>query len=236
MANYTELTISGPGKNALGTDLMNELLEGLRGTHGGPVLFTGAGDAFSAGLNLEEVLDADETSMRSFLDLLTELMVAIHHHRGPTVAAINGHAIAGGCLLALLCDQRIATSNPKARFGLNEVALGLQIPPRVFRLAHSRLSPTHASVVLLGAALHGPERALQLGLVDALADDPLAAGRAAIEALAKHPADGYAATKRDLRAKADATDPEGDRHYSEAVLPRWTSPELKARIAGFLRR
>src|SRR5690606_9804653 len=102
-----ELTIQGPGKNALGRELMGSLLAQLREADGEPLLLTGAGDAFSAGLNLKELLELDEAGMDGFRRLLGELSAALFDYPGPTVALVNGHAIAGGCVLALCCDWRV---------------------------------------------------------------------------------------------------------------------------------
>jgi len=232
----TEIALEGPGKNALGTLLMTELRDSLAAAKGGPVLITGTGDAFSAGLDLKEVHSATSTDMLRFLTLLTEVVVALHHHPGPTVAAVNGHAIAGGCLVALMCDIRVCTDNPRARIGLNEVALGLRFPPRILRIARSRLSVAHQTEVLLGAGLHNPVDAQRLGLVDQLSDQPLQSARDQLAALAAHPASAYAAAKRALREGSDPPDPTEDARFLDEVLPVWSGPELKQRIAGFLHR
>lgn len=231
-----EIVIAGPGKNALGTARMEALLAELDAAGDGPVWFRGDGDAFSAGLDLKEILAADRVGMARFLSLLTELIARVHHHPGPTVAAVNGHAIAGGCLLALVCDVRIATDDPRCRIGLNEVALGLRFPPRVFALARSRISAAHISEILLGAGLHAPGDALRLGLVDRLSADPVAAARAEVERLASFPADAYAAAKRDLRSAADRVDAGASARFEDEILAVWSGAELKARIAGMLKR
>src|SRR5262245_9349226 len=124
-----EITLNGPGKNALGAQMMDFLLQELERAKGEPVFITGAGDAFSAGLNLKEVAGLDARGMESFLRTLEALYSALYTYPGPTAAAVNGHAIAGGCLVAMACDIRICTRDPKVRVGLNEVALGLQFPP-----------------------------------------------------------------------------------------------------------
>ncbi|MFN3197439.1 MAG: enoyl-CoA hydratase/isomerase family protein [Bradymonadia bacterium] len=232
----TELIIEAPGKNALGLALMDTLIDGIKAAGDGPLLLTGAGDAFSAGLNLKEVLAADLDDMRVFLHKLTELMALLHHHPGPTVAAVNGHAIAGGCLLALLCDVRFCTDNARARIGLNEVALGLRFPPRVLRLAVSRLAPCHVSEVILGAGLHGPTESQRLGLVDHVVSNPLADARGMLKTLSSYPADAYAAAKHALRAHTDPDDPEGDALFESDVLPIWAGPEVKGRIKALLKR
>jgi enoyl-CoA hydratase/carnithine racemase len=236
MSDFQTIRIEGPGKNALGTALMADLVAQIDAAGAAPLLFTGSGDAFSAGLDLKEVHAADLDGMHTFLTRLTDLLVRIFHHPAPTVAAVNGHAIAGGCLIAMLCDFRVCTDAPRARLGLNEVALGLRFPPRVLRLARSRLSPVHETAILLGAGLHGPEDALRLGLVDELSSEPLVRAEALVTALARHPADAYAAAKKALRGPVDVDDPEGDARFVDEVLPVWSGPAIKATIAGFLKR
>ena len=103
-----EITMAWKAKNALGTETMTDLRTRLRAAAGAPVLLTGTGDAFSAGLNLKEVASLDVAGMRAFLELLESLMTELFQYPGPVVAHVNGHAIAGGCILALACDHRVA--------------------------------------------------------------------------------------------------------------------------------
>lgn len=225
-----EITLSGPGKNALGTEMMRSIVDELRKADGAPVLITGAGDAFSAGLNLKEVGGLGPKEMEAFLRTLDGLYSALYCYPGPTVAAVNGHAIAGGCLVALACDVRVCTVEPKTRIGLNEVALGLQFPPGILRMIKQLVPPRWMSEVVLGAGLHGPERAKALGLVDELAEDVVTLSRERLAALAKHPADAYAAAKRALRGNATVL--AEDEPALQAILPSWNSPEFKQRVAA----
>lgn len=229
-----EITLDGPGKNALGTQMMDFILAELERANGAPVLITGKGDAFSAGLNLKEVASLDAPQMERFLRKLEALFSALYTYRGPTAAAVNGHAIAGGCLVALACDVRTCTTNPTARIGINEVALGLQFPPSLLRMLRQLLSPEKMTGAVLGAELHPPESALRLGFVDVLADDPMSAARQRLGALARHPADAYAAVKQALRGTT-LIQPE-DAPAFQALLPFWTSQALKDRIAAMFRK
>ena len=129
-----QLTIEAPGRNALGTALMTRLLEQIRGAAGRPLLVSGAGDTFSAGLDLKEVAALERAGMERFLGLLDDLVDALYGHPAPTVACVNGHAIAGGCILALCCDLRVARDDATVRIGLNEVPLGLEFPPKLLKL------------------------------------------------------------------------------------------------------
>lgn len=229
--------MAGPGKNALGTEMMEWIIRRLDEAGGRPVLLAGSDGAFSAGLNLREVASLDDEGMLRFLRLLERCMCALYLYPGPTVAHVGGHAIAGGSVLALCCDRRVAAASPKIKIGLNEVALGLRFPPRIFAIVRRRVPPQALEEVVLGAGLFDPAAAARLGLVDEVADDAGAVARARLEALAALPADAYALTKRDLRGTEAGlcADDDEERALREAV-PRWTSPALKQKIAALLAR
>lgn len=230
------ILLDGPGKNALGSTHMARILAELRAAAGRPVLLTGAGDCFSAGLDLKEVATLDGPAMAEFLDGLEALVTALFHHPAPVVAAVNGHAIAGGAVLALACDHSVATTSPRARIGLNEVALGLRFPPATLEILRFRLPPHLQGQVLLGATLHDPPSALALGLVDELADDPLAEARKRVQALAAHPAAAWAATKADLRGEVGRIRPSERARFAAEVVPAWTSGAVKTRLQAVLER
>ncbi len=231
------ITISGPGKNALSLELMQSLLAQVAdlAPSGDPLLLVGDGDAFSAGLDLKQVHALDLDAMRGFHRALEDLVEALWRYPGPTAAAVNGHAIAGGLILALMCDHRVVTTQPRARLGLNEVALGLRFPPRVLAMVRDRLRREHEWEILLGAGLHGPADALRLGMVDAIDDEPAAAATAWLERFSRHPQGAYAGAKLMLRPVVELT-PAQQAHFEQDVLPLWVSDAVKARIEGFFRR
>jgi enoyl-CoA hydratase/carnithine racemase len=231
-----ELTISGPGRNALGMEVMERLLAQLAAAGGEPLLVTGAGDTFSAGLNLKEVAALDRPGMERFLGILEQLVETLYEYPGPTVACVNGHAIAGGCVLALCCDLRVAAARPDLRIGLNEVALGLEFPPKTFAMVRRRVAPRALERVVLEAGLHGPEMAVQLGLVDEIAADAPGTARTHLARLAAHPRAAYTAAKRALRAGALALTPEAARAFREELVPSWCTPEAKERMRAALAR
>jgi enoyl-CoA hydratase len=230
-----EITLDGPGKNALGTTLMEAARGRLRAAGGAPVLLTGAGDAFSAGLDLKEVVNLDQAGMTRFLGLLEDLVATLFAYPGPTVAAVNGHAIAGGCVLALCCDHRIVRGEPRLRMGLNEVALGVPFPPRTLAAVLNRVPPRSRDEVLLGAELHAPEAALRLGLVDEIAGDPLARARERLALLAAHPQAAYAATKTTLRSALVASSDAHTRRLHDEIVPAWCAPAVRERLAAAVR-
>lgn len=230
------LSLEAPGKGALSSGLMKRVIDGVGAAGTRPILLVGTGDSFSAGLNLKEVAAADALAMERFLGLLDEMVDALFSHPAPVAACVNGHAIAGGCVIALCADFRVAIDDPLARIGLNEVALGLEFPPKILRLARHRIAPPHRERLLLEAGLYDPRSAAAFGLVDEVSRDPLASARAWLDVATRHPAAVYAATKRSLRAGALELGDAEREYFRREVLPRWTSPEVKAAALAALSR
>lgn len=225
------IRLEGPGKNSLSTELMERMLSSVREAGDAPLLLTGEGDAFSAGLNLKEVASLDVAGLTRFLGVLEDLVTALYEHPGPTVAWVNGHAIAGGCVMTLCCDVRVMTAREGARIGLNEVALGLRFPPRTYKMCANRVPGPSLGRVLLEAGLYSASEAVSLGLIDVIGEKEDAVAR--LEKLASHPRDAYAAAKRTLRGTLAVPEEEQRRFLSE-VVPTWAAPELKARLRAVL--
>jgi Delta3-Delta2-enoyl-CoA isomerase len=230
-----EIVIESPARNALGIEVMRGLIAQIEGAGSQPILLRGAGSTFSAGLNLKQVAALDPPQMLDFLNTLETMLEKLYVHPAPVVACINGHAIAGGCVLALCADLRVASDDPEIRIGLNEVALGLEFPPKLLKIVKRRIPSHLRERLLLEAGLYAPQTALRLGLVDELATNVEAAARAALAALAAHPAGAYAATKTSLRPSI-ALDAEEEAAYRTHLVPAWCTPEVKERVRAVLNR
>jgi enoyl-CoA hydratase len=227
------ILLSGPGKNSLSTPLMERMLSEIRAAKDEPLFLTGEGDAFSAGLNLKEIAEHDVGGMTKFLGTLEELVKALFEHPAPTVAFVNGHAIAGGCVMTLCCDLRFMTARPGPRIGLNEVALGLRFPPLTFEMTRRRVSAQLLERVLLEAALYDAPNAQRLGLVDEIGEE--ADARAMLEKLAAHPREIYAAAKQAMRGTLTVPEEER-RRFIDETIPYWASPALKERLRSVLKK
>ena len=197
---------------------LRSLGEALEASPNDPILLYGEGDAFSAGLDLRALSDVDPSELTAVLERMLRLLFL---HPAPVVAAVNGHAVAGGCLVAQACDLRIGKSDPSIKIGMTGVAIGIHYPPAVMRVLQHRLPKRSIEQVILGAERHAPERALALGLLDELADDPIATGRERLARLAKLPRAAYASAKLALRAHALREDPDERRRYEEATSGAW---------------
>jgi enoyl-CoA hydratase len=227
------IRLEGPGKNSLSTPLMQRMLSEIRESKNEPLFLTGEGDAFSAGLDLKEIVEHDVAGMTKFLGTLEELVKALFEHPAPTVAWVNGHAIAGGCVMTLCCDYRFMTARSGPRIGLNEVALGLRFPPLTFEMTRRRVPAQLLERALLESALHDAATAQRLGFIDAIGEE--AEARAMLEKLAAHPRDVYADVKRAMRGTLEVPE-EARRKFDDDTIPYWASPAVKERLRSVLKK
>lgn len=217
--------LRGRGPNTMSVASLTALRADLAAHPQAPILLSGNGQAFSAGLDIDALIADGPTAIARAIEDAAE---ALFLHPAPTVAAINGHAIAGGCLLAQACDLRVLNHAPSVRMGMPGVALGINYPPKLLCILRHRIPPHGLDRVLLEAANHGPAQALALGLVDELVDDAVAAGQQRLQALASHPAAAYAEAKRALRAHLmDVPAAERER-FDALAAERWSAESLAA--------
>lgn len=230
-----EIRMAQPGKNALSTNLMAFLEAELHKSDGEPILLTGDGDAFSAGVDLREIANADAAAIERFLRRLDALVARLWLHPAPVVALVNGHAIAGGCILALACDWRIAPAGIKARIGLNELALGACIPPACLRVVRHRLGERGAERAIFGASLLAVDEAARAGFVDEVVEgDATHAALAKLQALAALPRAAYGTMKHGLRAESLRTSAWDEERLLGREVPIWASSDMKRRIEVLL--
>jgi len=125
---------------------------------------------FSAGLDLKELHQPQSDRLRLFWRSFQQLYLDLYGSRVFTIAAIQGHAPAAGCMLALSCDYRIMSST-KAKIGLNESLLGIVAPPWLAQQYVDTIGQRPAELGLCLGTLFAPEVALDIGLVDEVVDD-----------------------------------------------------------------
>ena len=202
----------------------------------GAVLITGTGRIFSAGVDLPRVLSGGEAYTRMFLTALDDCFRSLFTLERPVVAAINGHAIAGGCILACACDSRLMVE-ADATIGAPDLVVGVPFP--VLALEILRLAGGDALVRRLtvsGGNVSGQE-AFRTGLVDRLVPAAELEGAALAEArrLAEIPAASFSLVKRQLRLPAlERTD--ALKEHDARVAEAWCTPDIRARIASFVER
>src|ERR1700692_1820994 len=193
------LTLVSDKVNALDVATLVEIASYLDRAASDPavraVVVTGAGSIFSAGLNVNEVLDHDKDRTGVLLDALRDALVGLFRFPKPTVAAINGPAIAGGCILACACDKRLIAES--ARIGATELKVGVAFPVIAVELLRHACGSPAAEQLMFDAARLDAEEARTWGLVhQVVAADALAATATELAAqLADLDAPAYALAK-----------------------------------------
>lgn len=223
--------IDGALLDALGRELDRAKQEGARA-----VVLTGYDKYFSAGLNLRS-LPSDRDGMLRFLQAFERQLLDLATFPLPVVAAINGHAVAGGCIFAAACDVRVAAEG-SYRIGLSEVDLGVPFPRAALEILRPAILPTWLTDLVLGARMLSPEEARTAGLVHAVvpASELLSEATTRARALGAKPQPAFKLTKEALRedmvarmgASADAA--------RQAFVDCWFSAEVTERRAALLAR
>jgi enoyl-CoA hydratase/carnithine racemase len=228
------LTLSSGRVNAQDVELLQELtgaLGELQRSGAGALVITGAGRAFSAGVDLNRVVEGGAGYTDRLIPALSEAFEAMFCYPGPTVAAINGAAIAGGCVLACACDRRLIS--PEAQIGASEVRVGVPFPVAALEVMRYACGD-RAEDVLLGGGLYRGDEAIANGLAHrVVAEDLVGAAVAEASDLGGIPVDAYRHTKAQLRAATVARMREAGGIDSE-VRQLWGADETQQRIAAYL--
>jgi enoyl-CoA hydratase len=225
-----------PRGNAIGRALLTEFgrtLDALQAEGSPPLVLTGVRQVFCVGLDLVEAFDLGRPEFETFVDDFEALFLRLFTWPAPTAAAVNGHAIAGGGILALACDRRFLVGGATS-FGLNEVRLGIPFPPVALEIArHAAPAASHVPLLLEGRRFPA-EEALALGLVHRLVDHPERAVAEAVawaEEAAQVPRRAWGLVKGDLLDPAlRAVREEGD-HVRARFVDAWFAPDARRRVA-----
>jgi 3,2-trans-enoyl-CoA isomerase len=162
------LTLSRGKVNALNGAVVDELRYSLNAIENDPevrcVILTAGGKFFSFGFDIPEFLSFTKEQFTEFLVNFTGLYTSIFLYPKPVVAALNGHTIAGGCMLALACDYRIMV-NGKAKIALNEISFGASVFAGSVEMLRFWAGNANATKVLFSGAMYTAEEAKEIGLV-----------------------------------------------------------------------
>jgi 3,2-trans-enoyl-CoA isomerase len=195
------------------------------------VILTGAGSFFSFGFDVPELLTYGRQQLESFLHDFTALYTRLFLFPKPLVAAINGHAVAGGCMLATTCDRRIMASG-KAKIALNEVTFGASVFAGSVEMLSAITGRRNAEQILLTGAMYRAEEALEIGLVDeaVLPERVLeVAERHALELAAGDPA-AFRSIKKLLRGPVAAEMRRLEERSIAEFIDIWLSPGAQAQL------
>lgn len=162
------------------------------------LVFTSTNDKFfSIGFNLPELIEFSETELKIFYTSFNQMCLELFTFPKPTIAAITGHAIAGGCILSLCCDYRFIAKGRKL-MGLNEIKLGLPVPYVADCILRSLVGFRHAREIMDSGEFYPPEASLPMGLVDAAfpIEEVLPSAIAKAILIGSYPENAFATIKR----------------------------------------
>ena len=229
------VTMSHGKANALDTEFCEAIvhkLDELR-SQAKAVVWTGSGAIFSAGVDLKRVLAEDVGYLHTFLPALSRAFKALYAFPNPMVSAINGHALAGGCIVAIAADHRIM-ANDAATIGMPELRVGVPVPGVALEMVR-QVSGKHTDRIVYRGERFGATKARKLGLIDDAcnANDVLEKAVASAQDLLAVAPEVFAVTKWQLREQVLLRLHELEDEERE-VERLWMEPDCRARIQAYL--
>src|SRR5215472_4500143 len=234
------IVLANPPINAMDAGLLEELATLFEGLAADPAVraavIAAEGRAFSAGLDLKQVPDLDRLGQRRLVDALNNGFGTLYAWPKPLIAAVNGHAIAGGLILALCADWRVVADVPM-QVSLAEVKVGVTYPVAALEVARSELTPAAARrLVLLGETLDAASAEAH-----AIFDERVPLSELRAEALvqaaryAALPPNAFATIKQELRASQLVRIAAARAGKCEPRLAAWLGEEMRRASAAVLR-
>lgn len=199
------------------------------------VVMTGQGRIFSAGVDLVRLTAGGADYVRKFLPALHKLYDTVFHHPKPVIAAVNGHAIAGGCVLQCCADKRIAAKDV-GRIGVTELLVGVPFPAMAFEVMRFSTSPQYFPDIILSGATFPTDEARTRGLVDEVVEPDVLMERAisVAQTLANLPPATFAMTKSQIRQPLiDRMAKDGAR-VDALAAQIWTSADALDRVGAYV--
>ena len=227
--------------SALDLELLADLGEqfaGLRRESVRTVVLTGTGSSFSAGVDLFRVLQGRKEYLKEFLPALESMLREVFQFPRPVVAAVNGHAIAGGCVMVCACDYRIMAEG-NGRIGVTELLVGVPFPALLLEIVRACVAPQHFQSLVYTGRTCLPAEALTVGLVDELTGPETLMDRAfeVGERLAKISPHAFELTKFQVRRDAiDRAASYSSKDHAADVAETWAAPETHQMIDTYLKR
>ena len=226
--------------NALDIELCDALAAKfveLRDDGSKATVIAGQGRIFSAGVDLIRVSNGGAAYIRQFLPSLHRLYDTMFYHPKPVVAAINGHAIAGGCVLACCADRRLMADNG-GRIGVTELLVGVPFPALAFEILRFAVPGRYLAEFTLSGATYPADTALECGWIDEIAEpEDLIEDALAIAAeLAELSPPAFAQNKRQLRQAVTERMAQSGEATDRAVTEIWTAPAALASIRDYVAR
>ena len=224
--------------NTIDIELFTELikqLENLEKSECKAVVLTGAGSSFSAGVDLFRLLKDGNPYIEAFVPLLTNGLLKLFTFPKPLVAAVNGHAIAGGCIVACACDYRLMAEG-NGKIGAPEMLVGVPFPTLPLEILRFVVPKQHFQEIVYTGRLCSPQDAVRAGLIDEVVESEnlLEHAVTVAERLAAIPTLSFQSTKRLMRQPVIDRFEKYRQIFDDEVMQIWKSEEIQAEIKAYL--
>jgi enoyl-CoA hydratase len=234
------ITMNHGKVNALDIELCDALAKrfaDLRSADAKAVVLTGQGKIFSAGVNLVRLADGGETYIRKFLPALHRLFEAVFFHPKPVVAAVNGHAIAGGAVLACCADRRIMALE-SGRIGVTEILVGVPFPALAFEIMRHATPQYFFTETILSGATFPADQAAHRGWINHVVEPAQLMVRSLVAAqeLAALSPSAFAQTKMQIRQPVTERLAGSGEATDKAVTDIWAAPATLNYIRDYVAR
>ncbi len=199
------------------------------------VILTGKGKAFSAGVDLSRALDEGTSYMDVFFPAMLRMFEKVFFFPKPVLAAINGHAIAGGCVLACGTDYRIMADGG-GKIGIPELLVGVPFPTIALEIMRFNALPQHFHGLVYGGSTHAVHDAANLGLVNEIVEpsDLIDYAVKTAEKMATIPVPTFQITKKQMRLPIMERVQAAQSEISPVVQQLWSSPEILDAIRNYM--
>ncbi len=233
------LRIENGKVNAIDLELleaMREEMESLLRQRPRAVVLTGTGRNFSAGLDLVRLIEEDAEYLGRLLPALHEALVGLFTLPLPVVAAVNGHAIAGGFVIACACDFRLVADG-STKLGITELPVGVPFPPAPLEMVRTVVGSRRTRELVYSGRLFTAGEAHALGFANEVVEPDRLLDRA-LDVAARSgavPAQAFELTKRQLQEPALERLRRHER-FAPEVARVWADPHVQASIRGFIQK
>ncbi len=238
--DYVIVTMQRGKVNAINYEMVQELRELFLNIEKNPkikgVILSGQPHYFSAGLDLIELIGYDKAQIDEFFESFGSLFIELVQFSKPLIAAITGHSPAGGCVLAVTCDNRYMAAGEQYRIGLNEVAVNVQISQNLTDAYAFWMGEGLANRYVLEGKLLTASEALAANLVDELypLEEVLPAAESKMQHYLKADLEIWHNTKKKLRKHwLDKLDTDAKNSLKEAA-DLWWKPEIRAKMKAYV--
>src|SRR5262249_19878131 len=212
----------------------SETLDELRSLRPGAVILTGTGSAFSAGVDLPRLLEGGTDYVKKFVPTLCDCIQKLFAFPRPVIAAVNVHAICGGCIPVCVSAYRIMAEG-SGRLGFPELLVGVVFPPIVLEVLRFALPKEHLQELVFLGQTYTAEKALILGLLDEIvkADGMLERAKEVADRLASAPVSAFESCKLQLRQPFIERAARFNAEASRRLLAQWCSADTHAIVRAY---